>query len=585
MMNKYSLCLGVLWALFAFNLQGQERADSSKAKVEFSGLFQITHDYYSLQGNNIEHLQGRRPSNLTRLVFMPTISYKRIVLPFEFVISSQSTNTVTPLDRYSAAYAIFSEIKTSRDLLNFVSNPINRIGFSPRLGSKLQLRLGTHTPYYSELTQGNISIFGGGYEYTGKRFFNAFSYGISQPAVAADSLRGLRGSYQREQWSARLGLGNLRRNFFGINLTGGKDVPSSRPELLTGVQAQQGIAASLQWRFIIAKYWTWEAEAALSAITDNILEDSLDLSQFDLPNIPDLLPINLSTRADVAGTTALRFKRKNIDLAGKVLYVGAGYKSFGFPFFQSDRLELTLNPRLSLFKNRWMISGSMGSRTNNLSGSKFAPMNQFIGNFNISGNITESFNLNLAYSNFGIRNAVLNDTFRVENISQNINITPTYIWTHKYSTDQFLLSYTLDNFEDLNVLSGEINNNRSVIYLASWNRSHQRFPFNYGLSYSQFEFEAVFASLANRSVNINAGYRFFKNRLRLSTSLGRLLNEADSDQTADAQWIGNVRLDFRNKGGYGLGLRWNSNNYVYGSQRPNSRFNEHTLRFSLSKQL
>jgi hypothetical protein len=562
--------------------QDTTKTEKPKQKVKVSGSVQFTHDFYSLSGNDIGHLNARRPSNLSRLILTPTFSWKKVSLPLEFVLSSQATNVVTPESRFNEPYSIFSQIRSFQDLLNYVSNPINRVAINPTFGN-FQLKLGTHTPNFSELVQGNISLFGAGYEYSGKKFFSSLSWGVSQPSVNQDTLNNVIGAYRREQYAFRVGLGNLRKNFFALNITGGKDIMGSVDAPLRGVRPEQGIASSLQYRFIIAKHFTWESEMALSILTDDLNAFEIDFEELGI-NIPDVFPINLSTRGDVAGSTAIGYKNNNVKIYAKALYVGAGYKSFGFPFFQSDRLELTLNPQFGFAKNKWFVNGSIGNRTNNLSGTKIAPMNQLIANININGRITDDLNINASYGNFGVRNSVINDTFRVENIAQNINFSPSYTWRHDNSTDLFLVSYAHDRFEDFNVLTGNISNNQSNIFLVSWNRSFNDLPLTVGLSYSNFQFKASFIELSNQAVNLNWGYNFFNKKLRTSYSIGRLLNKPETDVSNDRQWIASVGVDYRSKTKYGFGIRWNTNNYNYGTARPNARFNENTLRFNLSKQ-
>jgi hypothetical protein len=211
-------------------------------------------------------------------------------------------------------------------------------------------------------------------------------------------------------------------------------------------------------------------------------------------------------------------------------------------------------------------------------------MNQLIVTMNLNGQITNNLNLALSYGNFGISNAVLNDTFIVKNVSQNMSITPSYNWQHVKSNDLFILSYSYDVFKDFNVLSGNTNDNESNIFLASWNRSFETNPFSFGLTYNNFYFKSNFMNLNNHNINLNLGYNFFKGKIKSSFSIGRILNNIDKDADGNTQWIGNLGIDYRNKKGYATGLRWNSNHYIYGSERPNASFSENTLRLSLSKQ-
>lgn len=583
---KITLFSIICISLFTLNASNQDSTNSvkkSRDKVKFSGIFQFNHDYYSLRGTGIDNLRQRRPANLSRLVFTPTISYKKIILPFEFVLSSQSTNIVTPADRYREPYEVFSQMRNFEDFINYVSNPINRLGVSPTIG-KLKLRLGTHTPYFSDLVSGNISVFGTGYEFVGKRFFSSASYGISQPGIAGDSIKGLNGSFRRIQYAYRIGVGNISKHYFALNFSGGKDYVSVGKRPLSNVKAEEGFAGSMQFGVRISKKLFWENEAALSAFSDDIRSLKIDLKKYGFPNIPLPIDLNISTRADIAGSTSIGYESGNTKIIAKALYVGAGYKSFGFPFFQSDRLELTLNPRFSFAKKRWFFSGSFGNRTNNLSGTKYAPMNQIIASINLSCQLSNAFSINTSYSNFGLRSGVTNDTFRVENIGQNFNISPMYTLMKSNLNDVFMISYAIDRFEDLNILSGNVGSNNSTIFMASWNRGYIKNPISFGLSYNNFNFESTNIKLANQSFNASIGYRFFKKKIRTNFTLGRFFNKPNQNSSDDTQWISNILIEYRDKKGYGFGIRWNSNNYSYGSERPNARFNENTMRLSVSKQ-
>ncbi|MEM0447118.1 MAG: hypothetical protein QXT71_00990 [Thermoplasmata archaeon] len=557
--------------------------DKEKHKdFKLSGYAQLSHDFYSLNGKDIAHLRMRRPSNLSRLIVMPTFTWKKIKMPAQFVLSSQATNVVTPPSRFNQPYSIFSQIRNFQDLINYLSNPINRIAINPTFG-KHQFKFGTHTPEYSELVQGNISMFGAGYEYNRKNFFTLFSWGITQPAINQDSTQNIRGAYKREQYAFRIGYGNINQNFLAFNVSGGRDVLSSVNPPLIGVKAEQGLAGSLQFQLMITEYLLLQNEFAVSVLTDDLNARQIDFDEFGI-NVPDIFPINISTRADAAGSTSFGYRKKNVSVFAKALYVGPGYKSFAYPFFQSDRLELTINPQFSFAKNKWFFAGSIGNRTNNLRGTVIAPMNQLIANVNLDGQITEALSISATYGNFGVRNSVLNDTFRVENIAQNISISPTYVWRHEKSTDLFIISYTHDRFEDFNVLTGNLSNNQSNIFLISWNRNFNALPLSVGLSYSNFYFNSPFIKLSNQSLNLNWGYMFFDKKLRTTYSIGRLLNKPEEGASNDRQWVANIGIDFRTKSKYRLGVRWNTNNYVYGTARPNARFNENTLRFNISKQ-
>ena len=109
-----------------------------------TGTIQLSHEYYSVSTENYT-FDPRRPTNLSRFLFAPTFQIGSFSLPFSVSLSSQGTNTVTPPGQFSEAYALFNQIKTFEDFLEYAQNPVNRIGVAPQFKS-FQVFLGTHTP-------------------------------------------------------------------------------------------------------------------------------------------------------------------------------------------------------------------------------------------------------------------------------------------------------------------------------------------------------------------------------------------------------------------------------------------------------
>ncbi len=560
-------------------------AEDKKPKSPFrvEGSIGMAHDYYSIESSGLSSIRARRPEHLSRFQLYTRFSKGKVSLPFEISFNTQSGIVSSTTEGYKEAYSIVSSWKSFDDVLRFVSNPVNRIGFSPQFG-KFRFRLGTSNPYFSELTQGNISQFGAGLDYTGKRMFFSLGYGISQPGQAKDTLLGIAGTYRREQASFRFGLGKQEASFFAINVTGSNDFALSGLIPDSSQKAQQGIASSLQWKIQLGRVFFWENEAAFSLFNEDKNATAFNAADLGLPELPNEIKLTTGTRADIAGSTSIGLELGASRISAKALYVGAGYRSLAYPFMQADRMELTINPRLNLFKNNLVLSGSFGQRVNNLSGTKAVPMNQLIVQSNINIRFTNWFSLSGGYGNFGTRSGVLNDSFRIENIAQNFQIAPLFTWQRKKGIHNFLFSANKDEFQDLNILTGSIGNNQSEIFLISWNRNPSVGAFSYGLSYNRFKFSSAFAALNNESYQANLGARIFKRRLNLSSGIGRLINIADIKNSADKQWIMNLGLDYRSKSGFGFGIRWNNNNYVYGSARPDSRFNENTLRINTSWQ-
>jgi len=574
--------IGIAFMLFLL-FYSELWAQQEKKPFKVEGTIGVSHDYYSLSGVGIEQMRGRRPDNLTRFQLYTRFSRGKISLPFEVSFSTQSSQVNSTLDGSREIISGFAQMKTANDVLRFVSNPVNRIGFSPTLG-KYRFRLGTSTPYFSELVLGSLSQFGAGIDYTGKRAFWSAGYGLLQAGQSRDTSLGRLGTYQREQAYLRLGLGRIDASFFALNAVAANDYAVSGLLPDSTVKPQQGLALSAQWRIQLGRVFFWESEAAGSLFTENKNGIGFKTEEVGLPELPNEIKLTTGSYADIAGNSSFGLEVKGFRLSAKALYVGAGYRSVAYPFMQADRMELTLNPRFQLFKGNVLAEASLGKRVNNLSKTKAEPMEQLIIQSNLSIRFTNWFSLSGGYSNFGTRNGILNDSFSIENVSRNFQVAPLFTFQGKKAIHSLLFSFNKDDFEDLNVITGRVGNNQSEMMLASWNRNPLQGPFSFGLSYNRFKFSSSFANLFNQSYSLNLGAKMFKRRLQTNFSLGRLYNLAALNETEDQQWVLNAGVDYRAKKGFGFGVRWNNNNYLYGSARPNSRFNEHTVRVSCSWQ-
>src|ERR1017187_6584864 len=161
--------------------------------VHISGDIGLYGDFYRMNSSGDSAIQPRRPGTLIRLLFNPTISYKDFSLPFTIMLCPQQTNVVTPLSN-------------SGNIMDFIENPLNNVGIAPKY-KWVQLLLGSQTPYYSDLTLGNLPVFGAGINLTPGKFRFSFFTGISQRAIEMDTSKNIPGSYKRTFYSAKIGYG------------------------------------------------------------------------------------------------------------------------------------------------------------------------------------------------------------------------------------------------------------------------------------------------------------------------------------------------------------------------------------------
>lgn len=612
---------GVVWqvALFAkTNVMPVDTSDKKKSGitqwVKLSGQSQVTYDFYRVDTAPGSNFRARRPPHLIRFVLAPTITIgKKIVLPFELNMSSVATNVTTPVEKYKGQfdqwYGLLRQFKTFNDVKNYVINPINRLGVAPTFGA-FKFYAGTQTPQYSEMTVGNVSLFGAGMDVKTKWFYMSAGAGYAQHAIQRDTLLNISGAYQRTQFSLRGGIGNKEGTFFGGNFVYATDDAKSVISPLA-LGPQTAFTASGEYQVKLGKVVKWKGEIATTLRTSNIsfydgpnLTDSTKLilrQKFSDPieskipkQVRPYLPINPSTLIDFAATSTLNLNIKGLGLDFKGLYVGPGFKPVGYPFFISDRFDATVGTKFSVFKNKLNFNGTTGWRVTNFSkwlekenisipkitskdvsiplvvqGGSIAATEQILINANLGIQFSEKFNLETSYSNFGVQNTVVDDTLRVRNIGQNFAVTPSYTFGNEAYTSSIILMGSMDLFRDLNIVSGALNDNDSKIANLTYTLALKKNPLTVNVSAAYFNIVSSNLQLDNSTFTGGAGYSFFKKKLTTQLSLTALFNNqkiqngASLIEALEKQTLMNVKVGFRVKG-LNMKLDVGNNSFVRG---------------------
>jgi len=562
----FLFCIIYSWSSFA-----QEK---KKEKIKISGSAGLYGDFYKMKADTPNAIAARRPPFVGRAVLNTTISYRKFSLPITMSMSSFHSSVVVQAPIPNVRGFNFENIKTQ------VMNPQNRIGIAPKY-KWAQLMLGSQVPNYSELSVGDLSVFGAGITLTPKKFrFSVFA-GKSQLAVNEDLSQNIQGVFARKMYMAKIGLGHEDSSHFYIITSLLQDDTASLSSRPSQTAPQAGTLSSLDYRLNFSKTVYLKGEVSASAFTRNSFNS--EIPNFS-PSLPKLLfiPRN-SSRFDYASIATLGKTGKifNLKLIGR--YLGDGFVPLGFPFLQTDRAEATIEPGFNLFKNKVQLSGSIGRRINNLSGIRGSTSTQTIGSANVNIQFSESFNLSGSYSNFGFRNAITNDTFRVQMVTNSWSITPTYSKTTEKNSHNISLTYSNNVFRDFNVVTGALNDNDANNALISYTLTKLNNPFSLNTILSYFDNNSSLGKLTTNSANITAGYAFFKKKI--NTTLG--LTVADNkynNQAAGFQVMPTLGLKYRLNKKMQMGLNGSLNLYEFGTARPGISYQENMLRTFITYQ-
>ncbi|MFM9944764.1 MAG: hypothetical protein ACKVQB_05980 [Bacteroidia bacterium] len=550
---------------FAQNLK------TKKSPVKITGDFGLYGDFYNMKSDTVGAVAPRRPDFLGRAVINASLDIKKFSLPITLSLASGQFGVILPNIPNPAGLSF-------KDFKNQFKNPLNRFGIAPKY-KWCQVLLGSQIPHYSELSVGDLAVFGAGINLTPGKFRFSIFGGTSQLAVESDSVKKIQGIYARKIYSAKIGLGHEDSSHLYLIGSMMKDDTASIKVNSLNPMAQTGILSSLDFRLNLSKKLYIKGEVAGSVFTRDVSSDELPAFT---PTIPkEIFNPKISSRADYASIVSIGGDWKYFGIKTTGRYYGDGFVPLGYPFMQTDRLEVTIDPRFMLFKNKVQFSGSIGRRVNNLSGIRAATTTQTIGSANLNLQFTESLSLAASYSNFGFRNSITNDTFKMEMVTQSWSVNPSYSYTGKGSIHNFSILYSQNAFTDFNTISGAINNNDAVNGAFSYTVSMLKKPLSVSTMLSYFENHTSFGKLLTQSANASVGYKFFKKKL--STNLG--LTVADNKVNAMAaglQTMATLGAKYTLKKKIQFSLNGSLNLFDYKESRPGISYRENLLRTSVT---
>jgi hypothetical protein len=541
-----------------------------KSAIRFNGSMTITGDVYDFSSTPAGAELPRRPVNLWRLMFTPSITIGDVItLPFNIMLSSRETNTTT-------------QSLSAPTLSQFLQNPMNNIGmmsFAPRIGWA-QASLGSHVPDYSEFSTGDEQIFGAGIELKPGKLRFAANGGTSQRAIEPDSAKGIVGAYARRMYSTKLGYGNEESGFVDFNIVRAKDDATSISKHPLTIYPQEGLVLTTNFQFGLGEKTKLTGEIGGSAYTRDM---DADLASTSSPVPESIYKHRISTSTDYAGALALNYSEKAWGFKLGSKYIGAGYFSLAFPYMQPDRLDFLAAPYAKLFQNALTMNGSIGYRTNNLSKTKGSTSSQIIGSFNALAMLSENFSFNARYANYGIRNRMAVDTLKVDMVTNSLSLSPTLVIPSSTMVNTVSLSYSIDAYNEVNTMTTQQMNNNTQSLMGMYMTSFIEVPLSTNLIATYMTNDVPNNNLKLLSVSAGGSYRFMEGKLQPSLTITYSKNSLASF-TADQQWLFRLGVQWMLTNTLAFNVAATSNSYTYGSSKPNVSFRETFLETSLSMQ-
>ncbi len=460
MMRNKIVTAGIFIFISSSASLAQEVKEKVKEKLKVSGTMGITYEGYGLSRSpsGWTGYQPRRPWNQVRFNFTPTFNLgQHFTLPFNFNFAAIPTNFAGP----------YAGIK-KQNFGQFITNPMNSFGINPKY-KWAELQLGTQYLKYSDLSTGDIGVFGIGFDLRPKTWRFKFFNGISQQGI--NYFAGtptVTGAYKRRNYMFQIAKEAEGKYLFAINFAKGKDVPaSSAPPPLT-IRPQEGVVISIVSDVYVEKGIYFKAEGAQSTFTKDVATPLTTL----LKGLKPFMEAHTSTITDFAGQLSVGKKSTNFDIGLTSKYLGAGFQTVGYPYQQSDRLDYTLNTRFNGWKDKNKtykinVVASVGRRVNNVRNTALKA-SQFIGNLNWFTQFNDHWSLNVNYNNFGFQSASGTNPFGIKNVSNDLGFNPTYTWSNTKMNHLISLSYNYSKYDERDVITGLTTSNNTHTALLTY---------------------------------------------------------------------------------------------------------------------
>ncbi|MCX7736065.1 MAG: hypothetical protein N2319_05075 [Candidatus Kapabacteria bacterium] len=457
----------------------------SEDLLKFNGSLNLSSDLYSVNG-----IQARQPGNVQRLLLRTNLRlFNQIDIPFEVSLSNSDSRFL---------------------------QPFNQFGVSPRITDWLRFHGGYFYTNLSELSFGDIKIYGGGLELTPGNFRLKAFYGRSKVAREPDSLKGFGGIYNQTTYGFLIGYGNENVAYLNLSFFKSIDDSASIKRISISEGPIENLVSSASFGFKIFKPLFIRAELAASLFSSDI--QSQTISTVKIPKT--IFTPKVSTQVDGAAKLGIEIEPQSFwALRFGAKWIGPGFYSAGYSNLQNDLLELTIDPTLRLLENKLNLRSSIGIRKNNLRNNKLSTTNRFIGLFAADYQVTDFFGINLQYNNNQIKATQYSDSLKISNVFNLISISPRFNFSAFNGINNLSLTYSYQNSEDSNPLfRSKVSNKTNTINLIH----SVFFPSTLSFTTSILHNHVTLPNLNVKITSINEiiSHQFFKNKLSVSLNLG-----------------------------------------------------------------
>lgn len=475
----------------------------------------------------------------------------------------------------TTAYANFNmniygfSIPLNIDLLNVSMNqfsfprPQIHINTTPTW-KNLRFHLGTSSMHFNNYTYTGLSFTGVGLEYQGEKLRAAGFYGrLNAPTrfterdnrsaiqYLADSLLGLnvynsdQPQFLRKAWGGKIGVGSAR-NYVDLSVFKAVDDSTSLPLMWAPaggdttwrdsvVRAKENFTVGLSGKFSFKKWFNFSANMGASCYSSDLSSSILDEESLKnygyvdsttdpamrklvglLGNGSRVYTVRNNSQFRLAGDAAMSFVFSKFNATFNYRMVQADYTSLGSTQTSQNAQGVGTNINLNLFNNKAFLGFVGYGQQDNLN-QKQMYTNQ-LATYMVNFSATIAQNLNLVASYNGVRQyqddglMVVNDTTRINNLTSNIMISPSYVLHIGENDHTISLNFNNVNNVSLNTFMNGKNDVKTTSVGLGYDVFLEELKLGLGADYDYSMSRSILNSYNSHTVGMNANYTLKKTK-------------------------------------------------------------------------
>ncbi len=427
----------------------------------------------------------------------PTISIYGISLPFSFLITEQQRDFRQSLDR---------------------------IGLTPSY-RWAKLYLAYQNIAWSEFSLGGHNILTAGVELNPKRFHIAALYGRLRKAIEPSNDPGTYAtpSFNRVAYCFKVGYGT-ENNYFDIILMKGWDKENSLDSIPANYQltpAENAVLALITHQKF-AKHFTFDLEIANSLYTEDtrVTESAGDYKGLKILSF--MVKDNASTHSDLAIKSSFEYAIQKFSIKFLFKRIEPGYRSMGVYYFQNDVMSFTLDPTVTVWKNKLRLYGSIGLEYDDLDNDKAVKTHRIIGSAGFSMKPNDKFGLDGNYSNYDIRQKAgtspLDSLSEISQTNHTVQLTPTFSFLNEKTSHLITLTGLYSELNDRNAVTASFSTFNMESVMANYVLSFMKHSLSIivGFTWTRMELPSFESQYYGPTVGLNKS--FLKNHLSTGVS-------------------------------------------------------------------